>query len=71
MTIANFYVALFTGALLGFSLPSVLLGILFFSIHSIFNPVFGGILLLLGTSGCGFLTMLLLWKAQKLPADYY
>lgn len=70
MAVTNEYITLTIGAIIGFSIPAIILGVL--CMTNIFsNPVFGAIWLTFGCSGLGTFIMFILWKQAKLPANYY
>lgn len=69
MTVINEYIVLGIGATVGFSIPSIILGIICMINFNSF--LFGVIWFTLGCSGIGAFIMFLLWKNAKLPPNYY
>lgn len=70
MAVINEYIVLTIGATIGFSIPAIILGILFMT-PVFYNPVFGAIWFTFGCSGFSIFIMFLLWKNAKLPPNYY
>ena len=71
MTVTNEYIVLIIGAIVGFSIPAIILGILCMTNTLLFYPIFGAIWFTFGCTGIGTLVMFLLWKQARLPSNYY
>lgn len=70
MAIVSEYTVIAIGAIVGFSIPAIVLGIL--CMTSLFNsPIFGTIWFTFGCSSIGSFIMFILYKNAKLPNNYY
>lgn len=69
-SLINEYIILYIGSIIGFSIPSMILGLL--CMTTVFSsPLFGIVLFTLGCSGISSFILFVLWKNAQLPLNYY